>query len=237
MCRRLRLPDDLDAIAAQLQIRCDVRCEPERRYNVSPPLLVNVITYDRERKGRALKPMRWGQTRQKALPFEFGNPQSSVRVETIKRTGRFAEIWNPRFRCIIPVKLFYAWRKGDGPGRNPAFAVAMKDHQTMLLAGTWRPRGAKESAEVDSFVVLTTSASPAVAPVQERMPLILSIDNLSKWLGEADAAKNEISDLMVPLPSEQLAIWEVDPRVAESKREEERLDRPIDHGEPWTSRF
>ena len=40
----------------------------------------------------------------------------------------------------------------------------------------------------DRFVVLTTQANASVAPVHDRMPLILEADELETWLNDDDGA-------------------------------------------------
>lgn len=52
MCGRVRLPDDVRLIKEELKIRWDEHREPEKRYNVPPSIVFNVVTYDRERDRR-----------------------------------------------------------------------------------------------------------------------------------------------------------------------------------------
>ena len=81
-------------------------------------------------------------------------------------------------RCAVPAAGFYEWN------RNKEKAVfTHRESPVFYMAGLYR----KFDGE-DRFVVLTTQANASVAPVHERMPLILEADELETWLNDAAGA-------------------------------------------------
>jgi putative SOS response-associated peptidase YedK len=72
---------------------------------------------------------------------------------------------------------------------------------------------------VRTFVVLTTPSNDLISLIHDRMPAILNPAGYERWLGlEPDPC-----DLLVPFPSEQLAIWPISRRVNSPDNDDERL--------------
>ncbi len=83
-------------------------------------------------------------------------------------------------RCAVPAAGFYEWNRS-----KEKVVFTHRESPVFYMAGLYR----KFDGE-DRFVVLTTQANASVAPVHERMPLILEADELETWLNDdAGAAK------------------------------------------------
>ena len=82
----------------------------------------------------------------------------------------------PRFvqhrRCIIPAKGFYEWDKS-----KEKFSYERKDAPILYMAGCYN-----WYKDEERFVILTTEANSSVAPVHNRMPLILEQEELEEWV-------------------------------------------------------
>src|SRR5436305_717541 len=79
-----------------------------------------------------------------------------------------------RFRCLIVADGFYEWQDA-APGAKRAFHITRADGELFAFAGlwsTWR----SESLTVRSCAILTAEANAAVAPLHDRMPVILDRD-------------------------------------------------------------
>ncbi len=118
----------------------------------------------REGKGRlAAQPMQWG------FPgYENGRLLINARAETVLEKRTFREDMLHR-RCVIPARGFYEW---DKDREAVTFFGGI-----LFLAGCYHRFG-----ERDQFVILTTRANESVAPVHERMPLILEKEEVKPWL-------------------------------------------------------
>ena len=67
----------------------------------------------------------------------------------------------------------------------------------MFLAGFY------QRAEEDRFVILTTNANSFVAPVHDRMPLILEKDEIRDWLSDKEAFRYMLEERQIPLKRRQ----------------------------------
>ena len=73
---------------------------------------------------------------------------------------------------------------------------------------------------------VTTAANPLLAPVHDRMPVILARENWPAWLGERAADSEELKSLLIPYPAEDMVIWPVDKRVGNVKNKDPSLIEP-----------
>ena len=80
----------------------------------------------------------------------------------------------------------------------------LPDKPILYLAGVYRPYGAE-----NRFVVLTREANASMEPVHDRMPLILSGEEVIPWVSDAakagDLLTKELPMLKAERPYEQIA--------------------------------
>jgi putative SOS response-associated peptidase YedK len=86
---------------------------------------------------------------------------------------------------LVPFDSFYEWQK-RGRERQP-YAVALAGGRLMAMAGLWDRWRSPAGEIVRSFTIVTTAANALLAPLHERMPVILDPDAWPIWLGEAAA--------------------------------------------------
>ena len=117
----------------------------------------------------------------------------SARAETAATKPAFRAAYRS-WRCLIPADGFYEWAR-HGATRQP-YLIGRKDGSTMAFAGLWEqwrvregiklPRSLAELAPgetLETRTILTTAANETVAPVHERMPVILPAESFDAWLG------------------------------------------------------
>lgn len=110
-------------------------------------------------------------------------------------------------RCLVPVTSFC-----EPLGRSPAvyhwFALA-EERPLFAFAGIWRSwRGPikkdGETVEIDTFSFLTTKPNELVAPIHDRMPVILADEAAQdQWI---DGSEAEAKALLRPFPAERMVI-------------------------------
>lgn len=103
----------------------------------------------------------------------------NVRCETVLDKSVFSDGFK-RNRCIIPAMGFYEWNRNKEKAQ-----FSRTDGQVMYLAGFYKIIDGKEY-----FSILTTKANTSVAPVHERMPLILEERELYGWMRGEEYAQN-----------------------------------------------
>jgi putative SOS response-associated peptidase YedK len=96
----------------------------------------------------------------------------------------------------------------------------------MALAGLWETWRSPAGERVRSFAIVTTAANALLAPVHDRMPVILAPKDWPAWLGETRAAPDELKSLLVPYPAEDMVIWAVDKRVGNVNNKDPSLIEP-----------
>jgi len=168
MCGRysLGVPSASD-LATMLRAR--VRPEHEAlykpRYNVAPTQLTWIV---REEEGTpTLSPASWG------FASTTGKFLINARSETAAKKPAFRDAWKRR-RCVVPADGFFEW-KGPPKDRRPLWFHPPAGG-LLLLAGIY------EDGPDPRFVILTTAANDLVAPVHDRMPAILSAEEVDAWL-------------------------------------------------------
>lgn len=102
----------------------------------------------------------------------------NARAETAFSRPMFQESIQKR-RCIIPAGHFYEW---DTEKNKVAFYE--KERHTLYMAGFYR-----KYEEVWHYIIITTQANDSAKDVHERMPLILTEDELIPWIYDTAAAK------------------------------------------------
>lgn len=195
---------------AELKIR--------RRYNVAPSDEVLAVTTDKTGSPR-LELLRWG-----LVPFWSDGPDSrarmiNARAETVAERPAFRRAFES-FRCLILADGFYEWRPGPD-GRKEAFHITRGDGGVFSFAGlwsTWRPRTddgneeADRARQVRSCTIVTTTANEVVAPLHDRMPVILPSSAEDTWLDPSTPAP-ALHSLLRPLEPDETVVRPVGPAV------------------------
>lgn len=114
----------------------------------------------------------------------------NARRETIMEKKMFRQAFVEQ-RCIIPSNGFYEWKKGAEPKRKEKYLLRLPDTPMLYLAGIYRLYR-QEGMDLPAFVILTTSASPSMQPIHDRMPVILQPDEQTDWLRDELFARRVI---------------------------------------------
>jgi putative SOS response-associated peptidase YedK len=215
VCGRYTLATpDPAAVRARFPVGEDV--EIRRRFNVAPADDVLAVTTDREGRPRG-ELLRWG-----LVPSWADTPDSrlkmiNARVETVTERPAFRTAFE-RYRCLIVADGFYEWNTPPDGGRKQAFHIARSDGELFAFAGLWsiwRPPGG-DGPKLRSCTILTTTPNSAVAPLHDRMPVILDRGAEDAWL-DPDTPRPLLLELLTPLPSEQTSVTAVGSAVNDAR--------------------
>ncbi len=196
---------------------------PDGLWNMPPTEAIRIVVRGDEE--RRLIAARWG-----FRPFwadegaRAPRPASSwinARSETAWDSPVFGRALRTR-RCVVPAEVFYEWDRTARP-RQPYAIGPAGDHEMLALAGIWsRVHGERPTA-----AILTTSPNELVAPIHDRMPVILDRADLDIWL-DPEADLGHIGALLVPAPAETLRRWPVSTAVNHVAANGPELLRPIE---------
>ena len=224
MCGRVRLSSEFSQIKMRLKLD-DVFAPPNfpPRWNLPPTENLLCVIRDCERGTRRAGLMRWGLLPHYAKDMKLAYSTFNARAETVDRTPAFRDAWKAGHRCLVVTVGFYEWRKSD---KQP-FAICVKDDLT-VMAGLWSVWRSPAGEKVPTCTIITTDANEVIAPLYDRMPVILAEATWAAWLGEIQADPDELQAMLTPSPPEQLQMWPVDKLVGNVKNEGAELVVPLD---------
>ncbi|MBP9603674.1 MAG: SOS response-associated peptidase [Chromatiaceae bacterium] len=151
--------------------------------------------------------LRWGLVPHWRQDPTDGPRPINARSETVLTKPAFREAFRQR-RCLIPADGFYEWQAQRGT-KQPFF-FSDPGGEVLALGGLWEWWRVPDGGLLRTCCILTTAANARVAPVHERMPLILAPRSWATWLGGPVAAAQA---LLVPAPAAALRCWPVSHRV------------------------
>lgn len=150
-------------------------------WNVAPTQSAMVVRRHPESGERHLDLLSWGLVPHWTKDPGRAQRPINARAETVATSGMFRSAYAQR-RCIVPADAFYEWQARP-QGKQP-FAIARADGQPLTFAGLWEGCRLPDGAVIRSFTIVTTAATPDIAPLHERMPVILDAADWPAWLGE-----------------------------------------------------
>jgi putative SOS response-associated peptidase YedK len=192
-------------------------------YNRAPTQDGLVLRRHPETGARHLDPLRWGLVPRWSKDATGGTRMINARSEGITDRPAFREaIWKRRF--IATADGVYEWQV-HGKSKQP-FAVAMASGEPMPLAAQWEGWRGPDGTVLRTFTIITTVATPRLAPLHERMPVILPREAWSVWLAEDPADEVLMLAMLRPFEGAGLRVWPVGPRVGKvSEKDAALLER------------
>jgi putative SOS response-associated peptidase YedK len=235
MCGRYVVAFDPQALVDGFSV---VRVDPfPRRWNVAPQSVVPVVHETREGE-RVATPMRWGLVPHWAKDPAIGHKLNNARAEGVAGKPSFRQALRRR-RCLIPASGFYEWQPAAEPrGRKqpwyfsaaPGSPLAMAPG-LLAMAGlfeAWRP--AEGADWLLSCCIVTTEANATMAPVHDRMPVLLAPQDWARWLDRREQDPATVQPLLRPCPEGWLQAWKVSRAVSPGSAEGEALVAPLAEG-------
>ena len=227
MCGRFTLRASSEEVAAFFETNGPVP-ELRPRYNIDPSQPVTAVRA--EETSRELAMLRWGLIPRWAKDAAIGSRLINARAETAREKPAFRDAFATR-RCLIPADGYYEWQR-RGERRHPWF-IGAKTGGVFAFAGLWerwRVRAdarlggtltdARPGDTIETCTILTTAANALLAPIHDRMPVILPRDAFGPWLvGEAVA--------LDPYPSEALSAHRVSSLVNRPGNDDPRCVEPF----------
>jgi putative SOS response-associated peptidase YedK len=179
------------------------------RYNAAPTQDLPVVRLDKQ-GGRELALMRWGLVPYWSKGPGHGYSMINARAETVAGKPSFQGALERR-RCLVPADGFFEWRK-EGRARLPYY-ITLRNEDPFAFAGLWERWKSPAGEKLDSFTIIVTDANAAIAPIHDRMPVILDAAGADLWLEGKPEQHDDIVALMKPLPADAVALRRVSQRV------------------------
>jgi len=222
MCGRYVVAYDPQTLVAGFSL---TRVAPfPRRWNVTPQSAVPVVHETKEGE-RIAELMRWGLVPHWAKDATIGHKLNNARAEGVAEKPSFRQALRRR-RCILPASGFYEWQAMPD-GKQPWYITSHTD-APLAMAGlfeAWRP---DDSAEwLLTCCVITTEPNALMAPIHDRMPVLLAQADWAAWLDRGVQEALAVAPLLRPCPPEWLRAWPVSRAVSRGTTEGEALIEPL----------
>lgn len=191
------------------------------RFNIAPSQLIACVRKSPEAEREfEIAQLQWGLVPPWSKDGKAVYSMINARAETVHEKPSFRAAFRSR-RCLIVADGFYEWIR-EGKVKRP-FYITLADDQPFCMAGIWE-RWTRGTEVVESTAIVTTSANPLMAPIHDRMPVIIPPQDFRRWLelevpavrkhdGESEqraaAATASLRELLRPFPEEAMAAREV----------------------------
>jgi len=245
MCGRFTLYAEVSDLVARFSVdevaegvSSGLRLSP--RWNIAPSQQVAVVSSSADGSLRRLDAMRWGLVPSWAKDPTVGNRMINARAESVAEKPAFRRAFKTK-RCLVPADGFYEWRRdtvapdatrsaaAGNPrmGHRTPFFVRGGDGQTLALAGLWEEWRDLAGSVLWSCTIVTTSANATLAPVHDRMPVVVAPEDWGAWLAPVPLPSGEAARLLAPAPEGALVLHAVSEQVNRPANDGPELIAPV----------
>ena len=191
MCGRYLIEDE--AYADMLELLNDPKAAQSMAHGeVFPSNIAPVIMRD----GASV--VKWGFPHWKSAGVII-----NARAETALAKNMFSKPLLTR-RCVVPSSGFYEWDRTGGKKKDK-YLLQRPGERLLYMAGMVGIFRDSSGCEYSAFVILTTAANDSVAPIHDRMPVILTPQEREQWLIDDEFMRHalcrpgpELSKMLLP---------------------------------------
>jgi putative SOS response-associated peptidase YedK len=222
MCGRFAFYSPHEAVTRLFGVAAAPEVEP--RYNIAPTQYIATVRAD-EQGDRGLAMLYWGLVPSWAKEKSIGARMINARAETVAQKPSFRSAFKRR-RCLVLADGYYEWQVRPA-GKQPHF-IRMRSAQAFAMAGLWEAwREGEGNEPLESCAIITTDANAGLAPVHNRMPVILEPAQYDFWLDRGNENTQALSRLLVPYADGALEAVAVSKRVNNARNDEPDLIEPV----------
>ncbi len=202
--------------------------DPPPSWNVAPQTMQPVIRLNPETGEREMVQMRWGLVPFFAESPVFNYATINARAETLLTKSTFREPFKRR-RCLVPINSYFEWQMLDPKKKKKQpWAIGLKDEGPFALGGIWEKWVSPDKqVELESYSIITTEPNELLAPLHDRMPLIIAPRDYPRWLEPGDPQRPPVN-LLRPFDADLMKIWRVKPDVGNVRNNRPDLIDPYD---------
>ena len=191
-------------------------------WNVAPSRQAPVIRLHPRTGERHLDLLGWGFIPHWTKTLKSARKPINARIESAGASPMFRDAVRER-RCLVPADVFYEWYDDPERGKQP-YAFARRDGRPMALAGLWDGWKDGDGQVVRSFVILTSAANGFMAPIHDRMPVIVERQDWAAWLG---GTGSDPAQRVHPSDEGTLRNWPIGTRVNSPRNDGPEILDPV----------
>jgi putative SOS response-associated peptidase YedK len=221
MCGRFEIHSPIEIIAKLFAID-SITFDIRPSYNVAPSQ--NVVAVARNGKKNRLLSCRWGFVPSWSKELKTGFTMINARAETVADNKTYKSAFQDH-RCLIVADGFFEWKKQNRM-KIPMY-IHLKSGKPMGLAGLYNNWTSPEGEEICTSTVIVTDANEILAPIHERMPVIIPEEKFGLWLDPEVHVKELLLPLLKPYDSEELEMYPVTAKVNSAKYDNPENIMPV----------
>jgi putative SOS response-associated peptidase YedK len=89
----------------------------------------------------------------------------------------------------------------------------MQDRRPFAIAGLWDHWEGPDGSDIKTCTIITTTPNEIMAPIHDRMPVIVHPRDYKKWLDPSPQTPESLQPLIKPFPAENMSVYAVSPLV------------------------
>ncbi|WP_273845980.1 SOS response-associated peptidase [Rubrobacter calidifluminis] len=190
-------------------------------YNIAPSRKVAAVVLQEGQ--RRLEMLRWGLVPSWADDPGIGNRMINARAESVAEKPSYRGAFRSR-RCLILADGFYEWKR-ENNGRQP-YHIRMRDGSPFAFAGLWESWSGREG-EIRSCTIITTDPNDLLAPIHNRMPVILDPQDYDLWLDISVRDPEVLLPLLAPYEGANLEAYPVSRLVNSPTNDDPACVEPV----------
>jgi putative SOS response-associated peptidase YedK len=226
MCGRFVRKSTITVIEDEFDIY-EVQWAFEPSYNIAPSQDVACVIGN---GGNRLVKFRWGLVPFWAEDPSIGYKMINARAETIAQKRSFARAFRKQ-RCLVIADGFYEWRKIADAKRKIPMYVHLHGERPFGFAGLYENWKSKDGKVLQSCTIITTQPNELMAPIHNRMPVIIAPDKRNIWLDSTIQDPVRLTPLLAPYDAAKMDAYEVSKKVNSPAYNEPDCIRPASNEE------
>jgi putative SOS response-associated peptidase YedK len=223
MCGRFTLTADPADLKEAFEWVNFGNAELTPRYNIAPTQPLAVVPNTGENK---LDFFTWGLVPFWAKDPSIGSRMINARSETLAEKPSFKNAFKRR-RCLILADGFYEWKKIPGEKTKLPTFIRMQNGKPFAFAGLWEEWNAPDGSQILSATIITTSPNELMAPIHNRMPVILPREAYQQWLKPGEANTQELNPLLRPFDASLMDAYPVSRMVNNPRNDSPNNIQPL----------
>lgn len=193
-------------------------------HNIAPGMRVLAVINDGQQNRVGY--LRWGLIPPFAKSEKMGYKLINARAETLMERPSFRSAFLNR-RCLIIADSFYEWiHDASGKTKQP-MRIQLSSQPLFMMAGLWERWKSPDGETLYSCTIITTEANTLMAPIHNRMPVILRPEDEARWLDPTLHSAEMLQQMLCPFDPEQMTAYPVSQAVNSVKNDHPDLIQPL----------
>jgi putative SOS response-associated peptidase YedK len=151
---------------------------------------------------------QWGLIPAWAKDAKIGSQLINARAETLAGKPAFRAAYRRR-RCLVLADGFYEWRVEPGQKAKTPLYIQLATSRPFAFAGLWEAWQSPQADTIWSCAIITTTPNTLIAPIHNRMPVILPPSDYARWLAPTEQSPEQLQELLKPYPAAEMTAWPV----------------------------